>query len=322
MRTAACSPSAVSQAVGSAHSSCAQPDRRPRECSGCCCRQWLQAWWEPAPTTSSTDHERYRGKPLDAFKLWNGGLGIYGGLAAGLVWARCSRTAPSCLSRHCSTPAAVALPIAQAVGRLGNYTNQELYGRPTDLPLGLQIDPRAPTRGVARPQQLPPDLPVRGRGQRRARRRALRPVEGLAGSPHRHHAPPLRDGLRCDPFSGWRDWRIDDFRGSSGLRTNQWMSLESSPPARSAPRSSLDGDVHRAPDEPAVPRDRLGGTADRGCGERREWSDVDFRIARSSCPRPRSHGAPAVDDGPAKTRRSSGTTSPACSGASTSSRTL
>jgi prolipoprotein diacylglyceryl transferase len=37
--------------------------------------------------------------------------------------------------------AAVALPVAQAIGRIGNYSNQEVFGRPTDLPWGLQIDP-------------------------------------------------------------------------------------------------------------------------------------------------------------------------------------
>jgi len=89
-----------------------------------------------------TDWNRlYADSPQDVFKIWQGGLGIPGGIALGaLVGAIVAhrrgldwRTIADCI--------APALPLAQAIGRLGNYFNQELYGRPTDLPWGLEIHP-------------------------------------------------------------------------------------------------------------------------------------------------------------------------------------
>ena len=54
--------------------------------------------------------------------------------------AASSRTARERTSRHSSTAAAPGLLVAQAIGRVGNWWNQELFGSPTDLPWGLQID--------------------------------------------------------------------------------------------------------------------------------------------------------------------------------------
>lgn len=76
----------------------------------------------------------------DAFAIWNGGLGIPGGVllgtAAGILV--CNRIRLDW--RYVADCAAPAVPVAQAIGRLGNWFNQELYGRPTDLPWGLEID--------------------------------------------------------------------------------------------------------------------------------------------------------------------------------------
>jgi prolipoprotein diacylglyceryl transferase len=83
------------------------------------------------------------------FAVWSGGLGIWGGIAAGAaagVWR---------VRKHrCSVPVfadaiAPALLVAQAVGRLGNYFNQELFGKPTSLPWGLQISPQFRPSGYA-----------------------------------------------------------------------------------------------------------------------------------------------------------------------------
>ena len=88
-----------------------------------------------------TDHERFNGRWAHAFAIWEGGLGIPGGLIAGVLTG-------VILARRRGLPAAKlldvvapALPIAQAIGRLGNWFNQELFGRPTNLPWGLRIDP-------------------------------------------------------------------------------------------------------------------------------------------------------------------------------------
>ena len=81
------------------------------------------------------------GDPIKALYVWQGGLGIWGAVALGGVgaWIGCRR-------RGIALPPfadalAPGIALAQAVGRFGNYFNQELYGRPTNLPWGLQIDP-------------------------------------------------------------------------------------------------------------------------------------------------------------------------------------
>ncbi|MBI4901566.1 MAG: prolipoprotein diacylglyceryl transferase [Actinobacteria bacterium] len=91
----------------------------------------------------ATDPELYFGPGRTwyrMFYIWEGGLGIWGAVAGGalVAWWRCRRA-------HVSFAAladviAPGLLIAQAVGRIGNYFNQELYGRPTTLPWGLEID--------------------------------------------------------------------------------------------------------------------------------------------------------------------------------------
>jgi prolipoprotein diacylglyceryl transferase len=88
-----------------------------------------------------TDHDRFEGRWLHAFAVWEGGLGIPGGLIAGVgvgAFVAHRRGLPVAQLLDVVAP---ALPVAQAIGRLGNWFNQELFGRPTDLPWGLEIDP-------------------------------------------------------------------------------------------------------------------------------------------------------------------------------------
>ncbi|MEV0364865.1 prolipoprotein diacylglyceryl transferase [Nocardia fusca] len=90
----------------------------------------------------ATDWQKYfgaDGNPMDALKIYQGGLGIWGAVFFGAIGAWIA-----CRIYKIPLPAlgdAVAPPIllAQAIGRLGNYFNQELYGRETDLPWGLEI---------------------------------------------------------------------------------------------------------------------------------------------------------------------------------------
>jgi prolipoprotein diacylglyceryl transferase len=80
------------------------------------------------------------GSPLHAFYIWQGGLGIWGAIALGGVgaWIGCRRRGiPLPVFADALAPGIV---LAQAVGRLGNYFNQELFGRPTDLPWAVAID--------------------------------------------------------------------------------------------------------------------------------------------------------------------------------------
>jgi prolipoprotein diacylglyceryl transferase len=80
------------------------------------------------------------GQPLHALYIWNGGLGIWGAVALGAVgaWIGCRRAGVSLAAW--ADALAPGLLLAQAVGRFGNWFNQELFGRPTDLPWGLRID--------------------------------------------------------------------------------------------------------------------------------------------------------------------------------------
>ena len=91
----------------------------------------------------ATDWRTYFGEggagPIAALRIWDGGLGIWGAVALGGVgaWIACRR-------RDIPLPAfgdaiAPGLVLAQAIGRLGNYFNQELFGRETTLPWGLEI---------------------------------------------------------------------------------------------------------------------------------------------------------------------------------------
>jgi prolipoprotein diacylglyceryl transferase len=75
------------------------------------------------------------------FAIWSGGLGIWGGIAAGAaagIW-RVRRAGAN--TGQFANAIAPALLVAQAVGRLGNYFNQELFGKPTTLPWALEISP-------------------------------------------------------------------------------------------------------------------------------------------------------------------------------------
>ena len=82
------------------------------------------------------------GDPVRALYIWEGGLGIWGAIALGGVgaWIACRRRGiPLPVFADALAP---GLLVAQAVGRLGNYFNQELFGRPTTLPWGLEIAPQ------------------------------------------------------------------------------------------------------------------------------------------------------------------------------------
>ncbi len=86
-----------------------------------------------------TDYERFQGHWFDAIKIWEGGLGIWGGVTAGVVvgwWCARRRGLDAWWIISCAAP---AIAIAQAIGRWGNWFNQELFGRPTTLPWALKV---------------------------------------------------------------------------------------------------------------------------------------------------------------------------------------
>jgi len=80
------------------------------------------------------------GHPIDAFKIWQGGLGIWGAVALGALGAYIGCRRQGVMLPPFGDALAPGLALAQALGRWGNYFNQELFGRPTTLPWGLEID--------------------------------------------------------------------------------------------------------------------------------------------------------------------------------------
>ncbi|MCL1842161.1 MAG: prolipoprotein diacylglyceryl transferase, partial [Propionibacteriaceae bacterium] len=92
-----------------------------------------------------TEHARYFGPGLDpwnALKIWNGGLGVIGSIVGGglavLVYCRVKHVNFAGIA-DCIAPTLLA---AQAWGRVGNWFNQEAFGRPTTLPWALKVDPQ------------------------------------------------------------------------------------------------------------------------------------------------------------------------------------
>ncbi len=93
-----------------------------------------------------TDYDLYDGNPHSffpgVFEVWNGGLGIYGGVIGGflglLIFARLRGISALAFA----DAVAPGLVLAQAIGRFGNYFNQELFGRPSDLPWAIEIAPQ------------------------------------------------------------------------------------------------------------------------------------------------------------------------------------
>ncbi len=185
-----------------------------------------------------TDWRRFQSDGwLEALAIWNGGLGIPGGMAAGIlvgVWAA--------RRQHMDqgeTIAAVVpgLPLAQAVGRLGNWFNQELFGSPTDLPWGLEIDL------MHRPDQYRDvatfhptflyeavwNLLLCGLLVSIDRRRVRRSVPALVTDPRRVSRPGSLLAVYTLGYGLGRLWieavRIDHASLLLGVRVNIWMSL-------------------------------------------------------------------------------------------------
>jgi prolipoprotein diacylglyceryl transferase len=81
-----------------------------------------------------------QGHWLKAFEIWSGGLGIWGGIAGGVLTGYLGARRHHIRLAPLLDTVAPALVLAQAIGRWGNYFNQELYGKPTSLPWAVHID--------------------------------------------------------------------------------------------------------------------------------------------------------------------------------------
>ena len=97
----------------------------------------------------------YEGADLLAvFRIWEGGLAIYGALMLGAVGVYIGTRQAGLRFLSVADAVAPGILIAQGIGRLGNYFNNELFGLPTDLPWGLEIDSSNPAYPVGLPDGL------------------------------------------------------------------------------------------------------------------------------------------------------------------------
>ena len=171
----------------------------------------------------ATDIEKFRGEWFDIVKIWEGGLGIPGGLLLGTLvglYVTHRRGIPMAVAATCAAP---AVPLAQAIGRWGNYFNQELYGRPTTLPWGLEIDAEHLENGYAVGTTFHPTFLYESLW-------CLGLCFALLWIDRRFR--PAAGQLMAMYFIGYgvgRFWiegmRIDEADHVGGLRFNQWVAL-------------------------------------------------------------------------------------------------
>ena len=89
----------------------------------------------------ATDYDQYTDRFAKVFFFWYGGWGIYGAVAGGVLGLLLFSWYRGINALAFADAAAPGLAVGQAIGRWGNYFNQELFGRPSDLPWAIRIEP-------------------------------------------------------------------------------------------------------------------------------------------------------------------------------------
>jgi len=157
------------------------------------------------------------------FAIWDGGMGLWGGIALGVIGGILVLRRRGIPIAQFLDVAAPALLVAQAIGRVGNWFNQELFGKPTSLPWGLQIDPDNRPRGYEQYSTFQPtflyeivwDLTLAAVLVWLGRRFRIR--------------PPGIFALYVAGYSFFRMWiellRIDEAHHILGMRLNFWVAL-------------------------------------------------------------------------------------------------
>ncbi|MCL2653097.1 MAG: prolipoprotein diacylglyceryl transferase [Propionibacteriaceae bacterium] len=100
--------------------------------------------------------------PWNALRIWDGGLGVIGSIIGGAlaVWVICRRKGIS--TADVTDAIAPTVLVAQAIGRVGNYFNQEAFGKPTTLPWGLKVDPAYRPAGYSQYETFHPTFVYEG----------------------------------------------------------------------------------------------------------------------------------------------------------------
>ena len=157
------------------------------------------------------------------FAVWEGGLGVWGGIFLGCVVGAIVVRREGARVRDMMDAVAPGLLLAQGIGRWGNWWNQELYGKPTDLPWGLKIDPEHRVAGYEDHATFHPTFlyefvyDLIGVGMLLALDRLYR------------FKPPALFALYVSYYTAGRFFeeliRIDPAHEFAGLRLNAWVSL-------------------------------------------------------------------------------------------------
>jgi prolipoprotein diacylglyceryl transferase len=157
------------------------------------------------------------------FAVWEGGLGVWGGIALGCLVGAIVVRREGARVRDMMDAVAPGLLLAQGIGRWGNWWNQELYGKPTDLPWGLKIDPEHRVAGYESDATFHPTFlyefvyDLIGVGLLLALDRLFR------------FKPPALFALYVSYYTAGRFFeellRIDPAHELAGLRLNAWVSI-------------------------------------------------------------------------------------------------
>ncbi len=170
-----------------------------------------------------TEWDRFSGNLSEIPKVWHGGLGVPGGVLLGTIVGVLRARSFGISTAETLHAAAPAIPLAQAVGRWGNWFNQDLFGRPTTLPWALRIDddhlPAAYESGTTfHPTFLYESMWTLGLSLWLVR---------LSGSSR--FAGSRLFALYVSGYGLGRLWieglRIDDASVIGGLRWNQWVAI-------------------------------------------------------------------------------------------------
>jgi prolipoprotein diacylglyceryl transferase len=157
------------------------------------------------------------------FAVWEGGLGIWGGIALGVIVGSYIAHRSGASALELLDAAAPGLLVAQAIGRVGNWWNQELFGEPTGRPWGLEIDPaRRPEEYLAE-ETFHPTFLYEGLWNLLAAA-VLLVLDRLY-----RFRPPALFALYVAIYTGFRFFlehiRVDPARELGGMRLNAWVAL-------------------------------------------------------------------------------------------------
>jgi len=157
------------------------------------------------------------------FAVWEGGLGIWGGIAAGVLVGSIIARRSGASSLALLDAAAPGLLVAQAIGRVGNWWNQELFGEPTALPWALEIDPERRPDDYLLAETFHPTFLYEGLWNLFA--------AGLLLVLDRRFRfrPPALFALYVALYTGFRLYletlRADPSKELAGMRVNAWVAL-------------------------------------------------------------------------------------------------